>query len=181
MPPPLAETPTGWRSQGDSAGANLAAGVSLLARNQGSPALTHQILLCPWVDLSPASEQTDSFGHFGNGLWLSTTGIRWYRSHYLQGFDRPEDPRVSPLLAPRFSGLPAALVITSEFDVLADQGRVYAQRLESAGVEVVHSCYPGTLHDFAVLPGLFSTAWRAIDQITASLRAAFSVRTALRA
>lgn len=164
---------------GDSSGGNLAAVVSMLARDHGSPKLTHQTLICPWVDLSPASEHTESFACFGEGLWLSTTGINWYRSHYLRNLDRGEDPRVSPLRASRFSGLPPALVITAEFDILSDQGRAYAQRLRDAGVPVVQSCYPGMLHDFVTLPGLFATAWEAIDQITASLRTAFSRPSAL--
>jgi len=121
------------------------------------------------VDMSTASENTDSFHCFGQGLWLSTTAIDWYRRHYLQNVDQAEDPRVSPLRAVDFSGLPPALVITAEYDLLADQGRAYAQCLQAAGVPVIHSCYPGMLHDFVTQPGLFSPAWKAIDQITATL------------
>jgi acetyl esterase len=151
----------------------------MLARDHASPKLTHQTLICPWVDLSPVSEHSESFTCFGQGLWLSTTGIDWYRRHYLQDFDHSEDPRISPLRASQFSDLPPTLVITAEFDVLSDQGRAYAQRLQGAGVPVVQSCYPGMLHDFVTLPGLFTTAWEAINQITASLRTAFSRRATL--
>ncbi len=172
--PSFGGDPTRLAVAGDSGGGGLAAVVSMLARDQGSPELIYQALICPWVDMSTASENTDSFRYFGQGLWLSTAGIDWYRRNYLQNLDQSEDPRVSPLRASNLSGLPPALVIIAEYDILSDQGRSYAQRLQAAGVPVTQSCYPGMLHDFVVLPGLFSPAWKAIDQITASLRTAFS-------
>jgi acetyl esterase len=64
-------------------------------------------------------------------------------------------------------------VLTAEFDILADQGRAYAESLETAGVPVVQSCYPGMLHDFVTLPGLFTPGWKAIDEITEALRRTF--------
>ena len=70
--------------------------------------------------------------------------------------------------------MPPALVILAEYDVLADQGRSYARRLQAAGVPVTERFYPGMLHDFVTLPGLFTPAWKAIGEITASLREAFS-------
>jgi acetyl esterase len=166
---------------GDSAGGNLAAVVSMRARDSGAPKLIHQILICPWVDLSSASEVTESFQHFGQGPWLSAAGIEWYRNHYLTDPTQAEDPRVSALLAEDFHGLPPALVLTAEFDVLADQGRAYARRLEAAGVPVTFNSYPGMLHDFVVLPKLFTSARAAINQITASLRTAFSRSYAINA
>jgi len=159
---------------GDSAGGNLAAVVSMLARDQGSPKLLHQTLICPWVDLSPGSEDTDSFHHFGKGHWLSATGLDWFRSHYLRNLDQSSDPRVSPLRSTSFRGLPPALVLTAEYDILADQGRAYAESLKAAGVPVVQRCYPGMLHDFVTLPGLFTPAWEAIGEITAALQKALA-------
>ncbi len=159
---------------GDSAGGNLAAVVSLMARDAGGPRLSHQTLICPWVDLSPEADRAASLHLFGDGLWLSAESLGWYRENYLQGLNDGREPRVSPLLAPDLSGLPPALVLLAEFDVLADQGRAYARRLREAGVPVTESCTPGTLHDYVTLPGLFPLAWDAIGQITASLRAAFA-------
>lgn len=170
----LGADPTRIAVAGDSAGGNLAAVISMLARDQGSPKLVQQTLICPWVDLSSAAETEESFRHFGQGLWLSTDAIEWFRRHYVQDLDRCEDPSVSPLVAADLSGLPPALVILAEFDVLADQGCAYARRLRTAGVPVTETCYPGMLHDFVTLPGLFTPAWKAIGQITASLREAFS-------
>lgn len=159
---------------GDSAGGNLAAVVSLMARDAGGPRPSHQALICPWVDLSPEADRAASFHLFGDGLWLSAESLAWYRENYLQGRSDGRDPRVSPLLAPDLSGLPPALVLLAEFDVLAEQGRAYARRLREAGVPVTENCAPGTLHDYVTLPGLFPPAWDAIGQIGASLRAAFA-------
>ena len=159
---------------GDSAGGNLAAGVSMLARDQGSPNLLHQTLICPWVDMSAASESTPSFRHFGQGLWLSTAGLHWFRRLYLGDLDRSADAKASPLLSDDFRGLPPGLILTAEVDILADQGRAYAESLRAAGVPVVQSRYPGMLHDFVTLPGLFTPAWKAIDEITTALRRAFA-------
>ena len=155
---------------GDSAGGNLAAGVALRARSHGSPKLIHQTFVCPWVDLSKASEGAESFRLFGEGLWLSAAGVDWFRRLYLREPELAEDPRVSPLRAADLSGLPPALVLLAEFDVLADQGRSFARRLRDSGVSVTESLYPGMLHDFVTLPGLFSTAWKAVEEISASLR-----------
>lgn len=173
--PSFGGDPTRLALAGDSAGGNLAAVVSMLARDQGSPKLVQETLICPWVDLSVASEDTDSFRDFGQGLWLSTAAIAWFRHHYLQDPGQSEDPRVSPLRASDSSGLPSTLVILAEYDVLASQGRCYAQHLRTAGVSVTESCYPGMLHDFVTLPGLFAPAWNAIHQITASLQEAFGM------
>ncbi|BDU74341.1 alpha/beta hydrolase [Mesoterricola silvestris] len=159
---------------GDSAGANLAAVVSMRAREDGGPGILHQVLICPWVDLSPGSEATESFRHFGEGLWLSTKGIEWYRHHYLTDPAQAGDPLASPLLAGTFENLPPALVLTAEFDVLADQGRAYAQRLEAAGVPVTFRCFPGMLHDFVVFPKRITPAWAALNQITSCLKDAFA-------
>jgi acetyl esterase len=161
---------------GDSAGGNLAAGVALQAAQAGSPELALQVLLCPWVDLSDGAEAAPSFHHFGEGLWLSRANIRWYRDHYVETPAQADHPLASPLKAKTLAGLPPALVLTAEFDVLADQGRAYAQRLEADGVPVTFRAYPGMLHDFVTLPGKFSEARTAIRQITEALRAALQGR-----
>ncbi len=157
---------------GDSAGANLAAVAAIAARDAGRPAPVLQVLLSPWVDLS--SRGTESFRLFGKGPWLSADAIAWYGAHYLVSEEQARDPRVSPLLARDLRALPPALVVNAEFDVLHDQAEAYARRLEAAGVPVDYRAYPGTLHDFTVLPGLFDRASEAIDDVCAALRAAFA-------
>jgi acetyl esterase len=157
---------------GDSAGGNLAAVVSRLVRDQKPAKLIHQVLICPWVDLS--STDSESFRYFGEGPWLSRANIEWYRRHYLDHVDQATDPLVSPLLAARSDGLPPATVITAEFDVLRDQGELYARRLQEAGCVVRCRRYTGALHDFVILPGLFDLAKEATDDICRDLRTAFA-------
>ena len=169
----LGADPTRIAVAGDSAGANLAAGVTLLAREHGGPRLCHQALICPWLDLSADAGRADSFRWFGEGLWLSEASIAWFRGHYLADPGQAEAARVSPLAAASLAGLPPAQIILAEFDLLADQGRAYARALRAAGVPVEETCHPGMLHDFVTLPGLFSPAWEAIARIAAALAAAF--------
>jgi acetyl esterase len=156
---------------GDSAGANLAAVSSLIARDYGLPGLIYQVLICPWVDLSSCDR--DSYRYFGEGIWLSTQNVHWYRQHYLQNLEQAATPMVSPLLAEDLSGVPPALVITAEFDVLRDEGELYAKRLQEEGISVQYTRYQGMLHDFVILPGLFDRAKEAIDEICLALKNAF--------
>ncbi len=161
---------------GDSAGANLAAVASLAARDEEQPSLACQLLISPWIDLS--STASESFRLFGDGPWLSAAGIRWYTAHYLASRAQALDPRASPLLTPCLSGLPPAFIVTAEFDVLRDQAAEYASRLRHAGTQVDYRLYPGTLHDFFVLPGLFDRASEAIADACFALRRAWRQREA---
>ena len=155
---------------GDSAGANLAAVLCQRVRGRGFPEPSLQILICPWLDLSEASGGAASFHAFGAGLWLSGASLRWFQEHYLGTAAQAEDVRVSPLRTERLEGVAPALIITAEFDVLADQGRAYALRLEQAGIPVVFRPFPGMLHDFVTLPGRFTEARTAIGWITGAIQ-----------
>lgn len=157
---------------GDSAGANLSLVSAIAAYKKGAPELCYMALICPWVNLS--STTTDSYRYFGKGLWLSTENIGWYRNHYLQNIEQAKSPMVSPLLAESLKGLPPALVLTAEFDVLRDEGKALADRLEQDGVQVIYTCYKGMLHDFVSVPGLFDKAKEAIDEICVSIKNAFN-------
>jgi acetyl esterase len=157
---------------GDSAGANLAAVCAIASRDRGAPRLALQVLLSPWVDLSPTAYE--SYRLFGGGRWLSKASLDWYRDHYLADAAQALSPRISPLLAPDLARLPPALVVSAEFDPLRDQARAFAQRLEAAGTAVDHRLYPGTLHDFAALPGVFTRAGEAIGDVCAALRRALA-------
>lgn len=156
---------------GDSAGGNLAAVAAMMARDQGGPALALQVLICPWVDLS--CTETDSFRLFGQGIWLSTASVQWFRRHYLVSQEQALLPQASPFLAKDLGHLPPALIVNAEFDVLRDQVQAYGRRLEASGNAIQYRFYPGMLHDFATLPGLFDRAREAIDDICACLRQAF--------
>ncbi|WP_306590773.1 alpha/beta hydrolase [Geothrix sp. 21YS21S-4] len=156
---------------GDSAGGNLAALVALRARDEGTPRVRHQVLICPWTDLSSGAEAAESFRHFGRGPWLSAESLAWYRAHYLAHAD---GRAASPLCAVHGAGLPPATILTAECDILADQGRAYADRLRTLGVPVTHASYAGMLHDFILFPAVFSAAERALDRIAQALKRAFA-------
>jgi acetyl esterase len=156
---------------GDSAGANLAVISSMLARDKSFPALIYQVLICPWLDLS--STNTDSYKYFGDGLWLSKANIYWYRNHYLENEDQAKSYLVSPMLAEKLNGLPPTLIIAAEYDVLRDEGKIFADRLSAKGIQVQYNCYNGMLHDFVTVPGLFDKAKDAINEICCALKKVF--------
>jgi len=157
---------------GDSAGGNLAAVVSLMAREKGGPQLVHQLLVYPVTDLS--SMDNDSYREHGQGYILTKDSMAYYGSHYLAGEKDALNPYASPLLAKDLSGLPSPLVITAEYDVLTDEGKAYADRLQEAGVPVRYSCYDGLIHAFFSMAGVVDRTRDALDEAAAALRSAFA-------
>jgi acetyl esterase len=138
---------------GDSAGGNLAAVVTLLARDgipegQGGPALRYQLLIYPVVG---KDFTLPSMRAHGEGYLLTTTGMHWFWNHYLSLPANARDVRACPILAPSLKGLPRAHVVLAEYDVLRDEGEEYGQRLDQAGVPVATVCYDGMIHGFATL------------------------------
>ena len=152
---------------GDSAGGNLAAVMSLLARDAGGPPLRHQVLLYPSVDATLSSPSAESKR---DAPVLPRAHIDTYLAHYLAGGSDPRDPLVSPLHAPDLSGLPEALVITAEHDPLVDEGRAYAERLTAAGVPVRLTEYVGMVHGFLTFPGAARSAPQAVAEVAQELR-----------
>jgi acetyl esterase len=136
---------------GDSAGGNLAAAVTLLARERDGPAIDHQVLLYPVTD---HAFDTDSYAENASGYLLSRASMRWYWERYLGDDVDGANPYASPLRARDLSGLPSATVITAGYDPLRDEGAAYADRLREAGVPVTHENYPGMVHVFASFPDL---------------------------
>jgi acetyl esterase len=130
---------------GTSAGANLAAAVTLMARDRGGPALTCQLLIVP---AASARTDTASYAAAEGGPVLSAEAMRWFWSLYLASVQDGEHPYASPLLADDLSGLPRAIVVTAEFDPLRDEGTAYATALADAGVPVIHRDYSGMVHAF---------------------------------
>lgn len=155
----------------DSAGGNLAAVVSLMARDRNGPRLVYQLLIYPATNLS--SLDTDSHRDFGDGYLLTKVDVEYFRDHYLGCEEDRWNWTASPLLAPDLSGLPPALVITGEFDVLRDEGEAYANRLKEAGVPTKCTRYAGMVHGFISMDGLLDRARDAIDEATAALHEAF--------
>ena len=156
---------------GDSAGGNLAAVVSLMARDKGGPGLIFQLLIYPTTNIS--SFDTQSFNEHGEGYILTRESMAYYRDHYISGKEDAENPYASPLLAKDLKGLPPALVVTAEFDVLTDESEAYAERLIQAGVPVTYTCYEGMIHPFFSFPAVVDCAKEAMAETTAALRAVF--------
>ena len=158
---------------GDSAGGNLAAVVALMARNQGGPAIALQLLIYPVTDISNLNRQSHKL--FAENYGLTFAAMTWFRDHYLPAGQSPADPHISPLCADDFSGLPPAMVITCEADVLRDEGEAYAQALHDAGVHVDQRRYPGMIHGFFSMAGVISAGMQVRRDAGEVLKQAFRV------
>lgn len=148
--------PTRIAIAGDSVGGALAAAVTLMAKERGGPALVQQVLFYPVAD---ADFGTDSYNQFAEGPWLTRKAMQWFWDQYLPDVAKRGEPAASPLRAAlaQLQGLPPALVITDENDVLRDEGEAYAAKLAQAGVPVVQVRYLGAIHDFVMLNGVAET------------------------
>jgi len=155
---------------GDSAGGNLATVISLKSRNEKGPSIALQVMVYPVTDLS--SFDTGSYSEFADGYSLTRSDMEWFRDLYLGHVDDRENPNASPLLATDLSGLPPALVITAECDLLRDEGEAYAKRLDQAGVPVTCKRYAGMIHPFFSLSGAIPQAFDAIQQVADAVKAA---------
>ncbi|MGQ0802430.1 MAG: alpha/beta hydrolase [Actinomycetota bacterium] len=154
---------------GDSAGGNLAAVVSLLARDGGGPALAFELLVYPVTD---HEFESPSMHENATGYFLELESMRWFYNQYLRDERDGADWRFSPARAADLSGLPPAFVLTAEFDPLRDQGEAYAGQLEAAGVPVEARRYDGVFHGFFGLRDLMDPAQQAFDDVTKALRRA---------
>ena len=158
---------------GESAGGNLSAVVSLLARDRGGPAIAHQALIYPATDMSDAASSSASRQANAAAPILSTKDMAAFKALYLGPDGDPSDPKASPLLAPSHAGLPPALIQVAEHDPLKDDGLRYAAALRAAGVPVRLTEYVGQPHGFMNFPGLCGAAARqALSEICAEQQAA---------
>jgi acetyl esterase len=157
---------------GDSAGGNLAAVLARRARDAGAP-FAFQLLVYPVTDaVSGATSLPDLTAGADSGLSGRDLVVYW--DHYLpDGVDR-EDPDISPLHAESLAGLPPALVITAEYDVLRDEAEAYAHAMIEAGVPVVLTRYQGMVHSFFRMLGAFDASPVAVDQAAAAVREALT-------
>ena len=156
---------------GDSAGGNLSAVVSLLAREQGGPDLSSQLLIYPATDMLM---RYPSHLLCGDGYRLTRTAIAWFLNGYLRDGEDMYDLRASPLMAKNHNDLPPAFVMTAGFDPLKDEGEAYANKLKEAGVEVKYQCYEGMLHGFIAMPGVIDVARAALLDAAGYLKETFS-------
>jgi acetyl esterase/lipase len=153
---------------GDSAGGNLAAVVSLMARDRSGPAIAHQGLLYPATDLTMASA---SIEENASAPVLTKADMLAFRAHYLGDAD-PRQPYASPLFADDLSGLPPALVQVAEHDPLRDDGLRYATALRAAGVPVRVTEYTGMPHGYLSFPRLCRSAPQALAELVTEQRTA---------
>ncbi len=156
----------------------MSAAITLLAKERSGPRLAAQVLFYPVTD---ASFDTDSYRQFATGYFLRRDAMQWFWDQYTTDEAQRAEITASPLRASleQLAGLPPALVITAEADVLRDEGEAYANRLRQAGVPVVATRYQGIIHDFVMLNALRGTnaAGAAIAQAVGYLRRALHTNT----
>jgi acetyl esterase len=156
---------------GDSAGGNLAAAISLMARDRGGPPLALQLLVYPVTD---RDFSTESYVQNAEGYQLTRDSMVWYWEHYLKADADAANPYAAPLQAQDLRNLPPALVITAEYDPLRDEGEAYAHRLEAAGVSTTCTRYDGMIHGFFGMAATIDKGKQAIAQASAALKEAFA-------
>lgn len=151
---------------GDSAGGNLAAVTALMCRDRGTPMPTGQVLIYPVID--PSSDVA-SYRSYASGYVNTAAAMQYFWREYLGGDALPSPVwHAAPMRAASHEGLPPAVLVTAEFDVLYDEGVSYAQRLRSANVPVVHRDYPGLFHGFLTVMA-FSAGAAARDLLWADM------------
>jgi len=152
---------------GDSAGGNLAAAVTLMARERGGPAIKFQLLIYPCTDFDPTRR---SMVDNAAGYFLTRDAMEWFYGHYLD--DEHRDHHFAAPIKGELSDLPPALVITAEFDPLRDEGNDYGHRLQRAGVPATVSCYEGMIHGFFSMTAIMDKAKDAQAQAVRALQTA---------
>ncbi|WP_328605870.1 alpha/beta hydrolase [Amycolatopsis sp. NBC_00345] len=159
---------------GDSVGGNMTAALTLMAKERGDVSFLQQVLFYPVTD---ASFDTESYHEFAEGYFLAREGMKWFWDQYTTDEAQRAEITASPLRASleQLAGLPPALVITGEADVLRDEGEAYAAKLRAAGVAVTAVRYQAIIHDFVMVNALRGThaAEAAITQAITVLRRAF--------
>ena len=159
---------------GDSAGANLAAVVALMARDAGTPNLRLQSLVYPVADYGLTGDSYEKFAE-GYGL-LTRQAMVWFRNHYLRSPRDAEDWRASPIRMATLAGVAPAIVVTAECDVLHDDGERYAEALRRAGVPVEYKEYSGMIHAFFGMVPVVDDAMNAQRAVWAAFKRAFTRR-----
>ncbi len=155
---------------GDSAGANLATVIAILARDAAHPKLVFQLLIYPCTAPEP---ETASHHKFREGYVLTRNTIVWFYRQYLKSGKDELDFRFAPLLLDDLSGLPEAFIVVAGYDPLRDEGVDYARRLIEAGNRVRLSNYDGMIHGFYLMGGAVDAARRAVSESAQVMREAF--------
>ena len=160
---------------GNSVGGNMAAVVSLMAKDKGTPAIKFQLLLWPVTD---ANFETASYNQYAEGHFLTKNMMKWFWDNYTTDAEQRAEIYASPLRATtaQLKGLPPAMVQTAGADVLRDEGEAYARKLDEAGVPVTAVRYNGMIHDYGLLnvvsqvPAVRSALLQASDELKQHLK-----------
>jgi acetyl esterase len=156
---------------GDSAGGNLAAVVSMMARDKGGPKLAFQLLVYPVT--SHYHSNMASYTENAEGYFLTRDVMVWFWDSYLNDVSESQHAYAAPLECADLSGLPPAFVTTVEFDPLRDEGEAYADRLREAGVPVSHKRYDSTIHGAFTMGAAVDKGRQMLEDSAAALRAAY--------
>lgn len=167
----LAADPARIAVAGDSAGGNLAAVVALMARDRNGPKLNLQALIYPVLD---TDFDNASYTANAENYLLTRETMLWYWQQYCPDPEQRSNPYAAPMRAVDLSGLPAALVLTGEYDPLRDEGNAYAKRLAAAGVAVQSECYDGLPHYFIALSRSAPVGRVGMHRVCATLREVFA-------
>jgi acetyl esterase len=157
---------------GDSAGGNLAAVTARRARDRGGPQIAMQLLLYPVTD---CDFETSSYDEHADNALLGRDDMKWFWDHYVPDATHRVHPDASPLRAEDLSDLPPAYIITNGHDVLADEGRAYAERLADAGVPVVRRHHDDQAHGFVMMVNFLAPADEAVQDMASTIRASLRV------
>ncbi len=158
---------------GDSAGGNLSAVVTQMARDAGGPAITFAGLIYPAVDMT---RKGGSLDENATGYFLETEGMEWFMGHYLTDAERSET-MASPMLHENLAGLPDCFIATCEFDPLRDEGEAYGEALRASGGHVVNKRYDGLIHGVANMSGALDGGQQLVTDTAAHIRAALHPAT----
>lgn len=158
---------------GDSVGGTLSAVISQLSRDRGEFPIVYQVIINAMLDLLGQTKPKSRVEN-AKGYRLTAKGIEWFVQQYLRDLSEAENPLASPLLAENFEGLPAACIITSEYDPLRDEGEHYAHRLSESGVEVCLKRYDGIIHGFFNMQRTLEEARDALALVCTKLSKAFN-------
>lgn len=153
--------------------------MTLLAKERPGVTFVHQVLFYPVTD---HDFDTASYREYADGYFLARTGMQWFWDQYTTNEEERDNVLASPLRATleQLEGLPPALVINGEADVLRDEGEAYAAKLRRAGVSVTQVRYGGIIHDFVMINSMHDTnaAVAAVEQAVRALQKAFSAKVA---
>jgi len=173
-----AGTPVPLIVAGDSAGGNLSAIMTLRARAADGPPIALQVLVYPVTD---CDLESTSYLDPANQLMVSRDAMAWFWNHYAPDPAARLHPDAAPLRSANFAGLPPAVILTAEHDVLRDEGELYATRLVKAGVPVRHRRFAGQMHGFFTMVDALPGAAEGLDYVVAAVHQHLPDKTAERA